>query len=348
MKQDIDTTKEVSKDTLVQRPLLSIIIPIYNAEKYLNQCIDSVLSQDFKDYELLLIDDGSSDSSKDIIKCYAGRDKRIKTAFIKGAGPAIPRNYGMKRAIGKYILFIDSDDYLPANALSTLVRKANEFPEADFIRGNQRILVNEEREARSVFAKPRSKYADKIICGEEFMVKVLDKDYAPIDSLIKRDFLQSNGIEFHEELIILEDGPFIIEMCSNNANCVYINEETYVYRLGNPTSVTNSKKSFNKCLSLMRGAEYNAALSKEFNGIGRRHILNRAVEHSISALYQAAMWAKRNDAKKILRHVKALYPKMPKVGQNRSHRMFIKLYNINSWLAFNTLWLLRLVSKRNK
>ncbi len=326
-----------------RRPVLSIIIPIYNAENYLRQCVDSVLSQDFQDYELWLIDDGSNDSSIDIIKEYAKGDKRIKTAFIKGSGPAIPRNYGMRRAAGEYILFIDSDDYLPVNALSILVKKAMEFPDADFIRGNQRILVNDTREAQSVFAEKRSVYANTIIRGEEFMVNVLDKDYAPIDSLIKTDFLKRNNIEFHEEMIILEDGPFIIEICSKNPKCVYINEETYVYRLGNPNSVTNSKKSFAKCESLMKGAEYNAHLMHAFSDIGRQHILNRSVEHSISALFQAVMWTKRNESKKIFKAVRNLWPKMPKVGINRGHKAFIKVYNINPALAFNGLWFKRIL-----
>lgn len=83
----------------MNNPLLSIIVPIYNAERYLHQCIDSILNQDFEDYELWLIDDGSSDSSISIIKEYASNDRRIKTAFIKGHGPSIPRNYGLRRAL---------------------------------------------------------------------------------------------------------------------------------------------------------------------------------------------------------------------------------------------------------
>lgn len=96
-----------------ESPFLSIIVPIYNTEKYLRQCVDSILSQDFTDYELWLIDDGSTDSSIEIIKEYAKRDSRIKTAFIKGSGPSVPRNYGLNRAKGKYVLFVDSDDFTP-------------------------------------------------------------------------------------------------------------------------------------------------------------------------------------------------------------------------------------------
>lgn len=285
---------------------LSIIVPVYNAENFLRQCVGSILSQDFKDYELWLIDDGSKDSSIEIIKEYAERDARIKTAFIHGSGPSIPRNYGLRRAYGEYILFVDSDDYLPQGALSTLMVKARQFPSAVFIRGNQRILINEEKEWRSVFAEPRSRYADQLIDGEQFMTDVLDNDLAPIDALFKRQYLKDHGIEFHEELCFLEDGPFIAEICSNHPDCVYINEETYVYRLGNPTSVTNTKTSFAKCKSLTGGVQYYKALLEKQIGKGKLYLQKRAVEHSVTAMYQSCMSLDRKDAQSVFDDVRQM------------------------------------------
>ncbi len=332
----------------MSNPLISIIVPIYNAESFLNQCVDSILSQGFRDFELWLIDDGSSDASISIIKQYAQQDDRIHTAFIKGQGPSVPRNYGMRRAKGDYILFIDSDDYLTKDALEIFAGKIKEFPEADFIRGNQRILINEEREAASIFAKPRSAFADRIISGEDFMVKVLDKDYAPIDALFRRDFLCRNNIEFHEDLIILEDGPFIIEICSRNPKCVYINEETYVYRLGNPTSVTNSKKSYPKCKSLIKGAYYNAQLMRLFDGIGYDHIMHRSVEHSVSAIFQAATWLNSKEANDIYSGLRELWPELPCVGRSRLHSAFIRVYNISPRIAYYLLRLSRIYFKNKR
>lgn len=285
---------------------------------------------------------GSSDSSIEIIKDYASKDNRINTAFIKGHGPSIPRNYGMRRAVGKYILFIDSDDYLPTGALQTLVEKTYEFPSADFIRGNQRVLVNDVREDQSVFLEARRKYADKILGGEEFLVDVLYKDYTPINSLFKREFLSNNNIEFDEELCIHEDCPFIIEIGTYNPLCVYINEETYVYRLGNITSVTNSKKSHKKCVSLVGSATYSKKFMSSFGEKGRQHILKRSVEHSISAIFQAYTCLTNDEAKDIYNRVKLLWPKFPKVGESRKHRIFIEIYNISPYLACNALRLIKL------
>lgn len=325
---------------------LSIIVPVYNAENFLRQCVDSILSQDFTDYELWLIDDGSKDSSIEIIKEYAGQDARIKTAFIHGSGPSIPRNYGLRRACGSYILFVDSDDYLPEGALSTLMAKTRLFPSAVFIRGNQRILINEEKEWRSVFAEPRSRYADQLVDGERFMVEVLDNDLAPIDALFKREYLVEHGIEFHEELCFLEDGPFIAEICSNHPDCVYINEETYVYRLGNPSSVTNTKTSFAKCKSLTGGVRYYKALLSKQTGKGRLYLSKRAVEHSVTAMYQSCTSLDRKDAQAIFEDVRQTWNKMPGPGRSRLHSALIRVYNIHPVLAFKLLLVLRAIKRR--
>lgn len=91
---------------------ISVIVPVYNAEKYLNKCIESVLAQTYPDWELILVDDGSKDGSADIIDGYAASDTRIKAIHQENAGPGMARNRGIEDASGDYITFLDSDDYL--------------------------------------------------------------------------------------------------------------------------------------------------------------------------------------------------------------------------------------------
>ena len=91
-------------------PKISIIVPVYNTEKYLPRCIDSILNQTFKDFELILINDGSTDLSAEIIEDYARMDKRIKTLHIENSGQGAARNRGLDIATGDYIGFVDSDD----------------------------------------------------------------------------------------------------------------------------------------------------------------------------------------------------------------------------------------------
>ena len=101
---------------------ISIIVPIYNAEKYLNKCIKSLINQTKKELEFILVNDGSTDSSEEIIKTY--KDKRIKYFKNKNQGIGKTRNFGIEKATGKYIMFLDSDDYLREDACQILYDKA--------------------------------------------------------------------------------------------------------------------------------------------------------------------------------------------------------------------------------
>ncbi len=100
-------------------PAVSVIVPIYNAERYLAQCIDSLLAQTFTDYELLLVDDGSKDHSGEMCDQYAQIDKRVRVFHLPNGGVSKARNYGLSQATGQYVTFADADDWMEANTLAT-------------------------------------------------------------------------------------------------------------------------------------------------------------------------------------------------------------------------------------
>ena len=114
--------------------MVSIVVPVYNVEKYLRECVDSLLAQDFQDCEILLVNDGSTDSSPAICEEYARRDGRIRVIHQENQGLSAARNTGIDAAQGEYLLFVDSDDYLPEGALSHLHALAVEH-NADFVAG---------------------------------------------------------------------------------------------------------------------------------------------------------------------------------------------------------------------
>lgn len=115
-------------------PLLSIIVPVYNVEQYLSRCIDSILGQTFQDFELILIDDGSSDRSGSICDEYANQDSRIKVIHKKNEGVSIARNKGLDIACGKYITFVDSDDELGTSmTLEENIMILKTHPEFDIV-----------------------------------------------------------------------------------------------------------------------------------------------------------------------------------------------------------------------
>lgn len=103
--------------------LLSIIVPVYNAENTINRCIDSVINQTYTDFELVLIDDGSSDNSFEICNLYSLNDSRIKCFHIDNCGPGLARNFGLSKITGRYLAFLDSDDYVEPDMYSTLINE---------------------------------------------------------------------------------------------------------------------------------------------------------------------------------------------------------------------------------
>ena len=105
-------------------PKISIIVPVYNVEKYLNRCIDSILNQTLEDIELILVDDGSKDGSGQICDEYAVKDCRVRVFHIENGGPAKARNLGIIHAIGEYIGFVDSDDYIESSMYERLYSRA--------------------------------------------------------------------------------------------------------------------------------------------------------------------------------------------------------------------------------
>ena len=107
-------------------PLVSIIVPVYNVKPYLNRCVDSILGQEYRDFELILVDDGSRDMSGSICDAYAKTDERVVVIHKENSGVSDTRNQGIERAKGTYLQFVDSDDWLTPDATKLMVRAAEE------------------------------------------------------------------------------------------------------------------------------------------------------------------------------------------------------------------------------
>ena len=112
--------------------LVSVIVPVYKVEKYLNRCVNSILNQTYKDLEVILVDDGSPDSCPEICDGYAQKDKRVKVIHKENGGQGSARNSGLDVARGEYILFVDSDDYIAKNLIEITLQKAERF-DADMV-----------------------------------------------------------------------------------------------------------------------------------------------------------------------------------------------------------------------
>lgn len=216
-------------------PLISVVIPIYNVEKFLPPCIDSVLSQTYKNIEVLLIDDGSPDGCGQLCDNYMEKDHRIHVIHQENSGVAEARNHGLRAAKGEYLFFLDADDMLAPEALITLYRAAVGHS-ADIVSG-QNITIGED--AKAVPCDEAPGVDSRTMSAREAMRYYATKDWAPWNRLYKREIHQ--GIWF-PPFKIHEDEAIKFLLLEKSTCVVEIGEITYGYR-NRKTSITKSSKT---------------------------------------------------------------------------------------------------------
>lgn len=229
---------------------VSVIIPVYNVEQYLAQCIDSVKNNSLKDIEIICVDDGSEDGSLDILKSFAQDDSRIKIISQKNGGLSSARNTGFKSAQGEYVLFLDSDDYLEPKALEYLYSEAV-ADDLDQLFFNASTFYDDGDNAEGLYIDYSRKVEyNGIMTGREMFVLMGENaDFKPSAclQLNKRAFLKKNNISFVEGLIH-EDNPFTIQCLFLSKRVRYIDIKLYNRRMRSNSIMTGSiglKSSYN-------------------------------------------------------------------------------------------------------
>lgn len=208
-------------------PKISIVVPIYNVEKYLRECIDCVLSQTFLDFELLLIDDGSKDSSGEICDEYVANDSRVRVIHKENGGLSSARNAGIELASGDYIIFLDPDDYwMGTNALCHLYEIAIQF-NADVVRGEY-VSIDEDGNNIITATKVKQDINLKLLDSATFYIRAIDGESFSWLFLFKHEAIAH--LRFDERLKIQEDIDFNIRFFAFPRRCVYSNTVFYVYR----------------------------------------------------------------------------------------------------------------------
>lgn len=206
--------------------MISIIIPIYNAELYLVECLRSLQSQTYKNIEIILVDDGSTDNSRSICEKYAKRDQRIHLYSQENVGVSVARNKGLSVAKGNYICFVDADDVVAPDYLSHLMElsKDGSFPVCGYTRDEKEIGSG---------CKSVTQYRAK-----DFIVRILEEstDHPNIwMMLFKRSIIQKNKIKFTEGCVRNEDTEFFINYLTYEQTIKVSQYRAYYYR-PNPTS----------------------------------------------------------------------------------------------------------------
>lgn len=225
------------------KPKISIIIPVYNSEEFINQCIQSILNQTLKDLEVIIINDGSTDDSLSIIKKIALRDGRIKFKTITNSGVAVARNKGLEIASGEFVGFVDSDDYIDSQMYEKLYKTAVkhncEIVSCNFIRTDGMQISYNKQFLEGLFESQdiRRHIFPKLLISES-LSETIPKTL--VTKIFNNELIKKNNIKFISESAMGEDTLFTTEalMCCNN---VYYLADSYFYKYRyNPDSATHS------------------------------------------------------------------------------------------------------------
>lgn len=222
--------------------MISVIIPIYNSEKYLKTCLSSVRDQSFKDFEVLMIDDGSSDASAAICQEFAHTDNRFYYYYKENGGSASARNFGLKKATGDYVAFLDSDDYIESDYLENLAAPLKER-QYDLIQSGM-ILNNGSKTTELTL--PDYDFTDA-----EYIEAVLKRAFhiflfiTTTSKLYRKEVILSNGIAFDEDVSVSEDCLFNTQLLPYLHDVRQLHYQGYHY-VQDHSTLTKTKSSYKK------------------------------------------------------------------------------------------------------
>ena len=214
------------------QPLVSVVIPVYNVEKYLDRCVTSVVNQTYKNLEVILVDDGSPDNCPAICDEWAEKDSRIKVIHKKNAGLGMARNTGIENAQGEYIFFFDSDDYVDVEVAGKCLREINKYNADVCIYGRYDLYEDGRLEEKKVVS-------DKKIFDENEIKNLIIPGMLTYDmgfgvsscaKMFRLDAIKNNGLRFKSESeIISEDTYFALEFFSKISSAVILEDSFYYY-----------------------------------------------------------------------------------------------------------------------
>ena len=214
---------------------ISIIIPVYNSAVTISRCLDSIIASGEREYEIILINDGSTDSTYSILEDYNKKYENLKVYHIENSGVSAARNLGIKYAQGEYISFVDSDDYVSENYVSTILEHIKSDKDIYFFSGKV-LSENQSKNNQLVFIS---------LCNTMSEVKhnlIKGKSNVPWDKLYKRDILIQNNINFREDTSLGEDWIFAMDYFEKCKNFELIQEILYFYCI-QENSLSNKRMS---------------------------------------------------------------------------------------------------------
>lgn len=247
-------------------PKISVIVPVYNVEEYLNRCVDSILNQTFSDFELILVDDGSVDKSGIICDEYVKKDKRVRVIHKKNGGVSAARNIGIDEAQGEYISFCDSDDYLENTFFQRAMEICKEY-HVDLYKAPYTMIRDAEKEKIGAFSFPKL-YKNSLDIPEGDFVFPLVQAYISNcwASLIRKTII--GDTRFDVNCTFGEDTKFVFDLLAKGISLFADNQFLYNY-YHIPGSLTG-KISVNKCENIKEHYLFFFDYTKRFSPNGKQ------------------------------------------------------------------------------
>ena len=227
---------------MTTKPKISVIIPVYNVEKWLNKCIDSILNQSYENFEIILVNDGSTDKSKDICDKYSKEDNRVKVFDILNSGQSVARNIGLKEAKGDYILFIDSDDYISDKAIIEKFINILDNNEYDFIYTSYcRFEDGNDEKITEILPINLTNDDIKNKEGKDILIDLINKNsfhHAPYLKVCRKDFIIKNKLYFREGYYH-EDAEWSFKVFYYAKNLFIYDKPWYMRRMRENSTITS-------------------------------------------------------------------------------------------------------------
>lgn len=240
-------------------PIVSIIVPVYKVEKYLNRCVDSILNQSFTDFELILVDDESPDYCGAICDNYRLKDRRVRVIHKQNGGLSSARNAGIKQAIGDYICFVDSDDWLDNQYVESLYRMIVHY-DADMTACRFCESIEGQKTPQN-----RTSWNIQVFSDNLMFHAITEKTFSGFacNKLFKACYIKEHGLLFDEKIFNGEDLPFVIEYLKHCKNVAYTDSELYYYNI-RPQSITTTRSFSERAYTILYAREKVLETLKEF------------------------------------------------------------------------------------
>ena len=290
-------------------PLVSVIIPVYNVEKYLKECLDSVFSQTLDDFEVIAINDGSIDSSLEILNDYAKKDKRLKIISKNNEGQGLARNDGLKQAKGEFTLFLDSDDWLENNALEKLYRVITQKnAQMVFFNVNRFYQQSSKTSFYNYCAPYLASVGESVFSPEDLLEKIYLTPAYPF-KFYRTSFLRENNYHYLSGRFWEDHMPHFVILANADRMCV-LPEAVYNYRIHSKSSTANASKYASTIVENFKLCDNELRKTKRYKLL-RPYFIQRKIQVAINYYFRIngknkKIWYK--NMHELFKCIKSIYP----------------------------------------